>query len=66
MTGELTSRLLSKSLWFVQTRSTQEILFSMTTGTLSRSLKPRPTSRAKKSVEAPAATPKTILIGLFG
>jgi ABC-type multidrug transport system fused ATPase/permease subunit len=32
ITGELTSRLLSKSLLFVQTRSTQEILFSMTTG----------------------------------
>lgn len=32
ITGELTSRLLSKSLSFVQTRSTQEILFSMTTG----------------------------------
>lgn len=32
ITGELTSRLLTKSLLFVQTRSTQEILFSMTTG----------------------------------
>jgi hypothetical protein len=35
------------------------------TGTFKRSLKPRATSRAKKSVDAPGVIPTTILIGLL-
>jgi hypothetical protein len=36
------------------------------TGIFKRSLRPRATSRAKKSVDAPGVIPKTILIGLLG